>query len=625
MCIRIERQQMIKGKNFIPRPGVGKPLRGFGFAFALLFTSALAGAPQTFSPSDYGMTEKMIPMRDGIRLHTIILAPKNSKLPLPILMQRSPYGWEGASPSALKGNPLFKEGYILVLQDIRGRFKSEGKFVMMRPKLEKSHAVVDESTDTYDTIDWLIHKQPRNNGRVAIYGTSYLGWTALEAATRPHPALKLAIPAASPMDMFLNDDFHRNGAFRLSYGFEYCYMMETSKRNEQYKFDLPDTYDWYLRLNALSHANDKFFHGKVPTWNAFVGHPNHDSYWTNQSVADYLTSPKLPILSVGGFWDQEDPWGPQETFRLLSRNDPHHWNHILIGPWNHGGWRSSQLDLIDFGPSAGSKYSEVFGSAVRYYLKDEGKPDLPAAQVFVSGSNAWKSFDQWPPKKSAIENLYLTADNGLSFSTPKEMNASDSYVSDPKNPVPYRKRPIEATYDPTGSGWPTWQLQDQRFLAGRKDVVSYETQPLTEGVTAIGQLKATLCASTSGTDSDWVVKVIDEYPKDDSKLSGYQLPINMEVIRARYRNSLTKPQALPAGAPVTYSIDLHAIAHSFKKGHRILVQIQSSWFPIIDRNPQKFVPNIYKAQDSDYQTATQRIFHEPGHLSFISLPILKRG
>jgi putative CocE/NonD family hydrolase len=426
-------------------------LRGFGVT-ALLCFSFVGFAQERFKPSDYAVKEVMIPMRDGVRLHTFILAPKHSKHPLPFLMQRSPYGWGDVTPDDLEGNVLAREGLIVVVQDIRGRYNSEGKFVMMRPKLEKSHARVDESTDAYDTIDWMVRNVPNNNGRVAIEGTSYLGWTSLEAATRPHPALKLAIPAASPMDMFLNDDFHRNGAFRLSYGFEYCYMMESSKENEQYKFDLPDTYDWYLRLGSLSHVNEKFFHGKMPTWNAFVKHPNHDSYWTDQSVASFLTTPKLPILSVGGFWDQEDPWGPQETFRLLSRDDPKHWNHLLLGPWNHGGWPKSKLGSIDFGPSAGTKYYEVTRSALRYYLKGVGKPELPTAQVFVSGSNKWRSFDQWPPRKARVENLYLSAGHGLTFSAPGSASAPDAYVSDPKSPVPYRKRPIEATYDPKGSG-----------------------------------------------------------------------------------------------------------------------------------------------------------------------------
>jgi putative CocE/NonD family hydrolase len=590
-----------------------------GFLALALTAASPAKAQENLSAKDYKVTENMVPMRDGIKLHTLFVAPTHSAKPLPFIIQRSPYGFEGFSPSNIRPSAL-KEGYIYILQDIRGRFKSEGKFVMMRPTASKSHAKVDEATDAYDTLDWALKNIPNNNGRAAMMGTSYLGWTTLEAAVAPHPALKFVAPAASPMDMFLNDDFHRNGAFRLSYGFEYCYMMETSKENEQFKFDLPNTYDWYLRLGALSHVNDKYFHGKVPTWNAFVAHPTHDSYWTDQSVASLLTTPRLPILSVAGFWDQEDPWGPQETFRLLARHDPNHWNHILIGPWNHGGWTGRSLGAIDFGPEAATRYTKVLDSALVYYLKGRGTPDLPAAQVFVSGENKWRSFNQWPPKESEVRELYLTRDQGLSF-TPEESQRpwEKRYISDPAHPVPYRKEPIEATYDPKGSGWYTWQAQDQRFLAGRKDLVTFSTPPLTKSVTAIGNLKANLIAASSGTDCDWVVKLIDEYPNDGSKLAGYQLPINMEVIRARFRKGLKDPTPVSPESPHPYEIDLHTIAHTFLPGHRIVVQIQSSWFPLIDRNPQTFLPNIYKAQDSDFHRATQGIVQG----SLIELPVIK--
>ncbi|HWD37745.1 MAG TPA: CocE/NonD family hydrolase [Fimbriimonas sp.] len=358
----------------------------------MFLLSLFASLPrQDFTAADYKATDLMIPMRDGVKLHTIVVAPTRPQEKLPFFFNRTPYGIAGFSAKNM-GAFYIKEGFILVEQDIRGRYQSQGKFVMMRPTKGKSHQKVDEATDAYDTIDWLVKHVPNNNGRVAMYGTSYDGWLTLEAATAPHPALKLAAPMASPMDMFLNDDFHRNGAFRLSYGFEYCYMMETSKEQNLYKFDTPDTYEWYLRLGALPHVNEKYFHGKVPTWNGFTRHPNHDTYWTNQSVADLLTTPRLPILSIGGFWDQEDPWGPQETYRLLSRNDPHGWNHILIGPWNHGGWSGSSLGEIQFGKEAGTKYGIVLHSALLYYLKGRGTQPLPAATVFISGSDRWQEY-----------------------------------------------------------------------------------------------------------------------------------------------------------------------------------------------------------------------------------------
>lgn len=585
----------------------------------LLATSLTAGAmaQENLTNQDYTKVEYMVPMRDGIKLHTVVLAPKSTKQGVPFMLQRTPYGTDGIEIERIRSSSV-KEGFIFVFQDIRGRYKSEGTFVMMRPTRAKSHAPIDEATDAYDTIDWLIKNIPHNNGRAAISGTSYLGWTSLQAAANPHPALKLAMPAASPLDMFLNDDFHRNGAFRLSYGFEYSYMMETSKENEQFKFDLPDTYDWYLRLGALSNANEKYLHGKLPTWNGFLAHPNHDSYWTNQSVADQLITPKVPILSIGGFYDQEDPWGPQETFRLLQRNDPKGWNHIILGPWNHGGWGGSKLGAIDFGPAAGAKYGPLVESLLVAYLKDRGSKEIPTAQIYISGTNEWKSFSQWPPKAAVPTKLYIQPNYALGFNKPKSKGYNE-YLSDPANPVPYRKRPIEATYAPTGSGWSTWQVQDQRFLADRKDVLSYSTAALDKPITIAGQLSTDFVASTSGTDSDWIVKVIDVYPNDGSPLAGYQLPINMEVLRARFRDSLVKPSAVPSNKPVSYHLDLHATGHTFLPGHRIMVQIQSSWFPVIDRNPQTFVPNIYMAKDSDYKPATQRIYFG----SSITLPILK--
>ncbi len=582
------------------------------FAIAII-ASALpvwACAQENLQPSDYSSRSVMIPMRDGVKLHTVIFAPSHSSKPLPFIFQRTPYGIEvQAVPKSLA-----TEGYILVLQDIRGRFNSEGAFVMLRPMRAKNHANVDESTDAYDTIDWLVKNQPRNNGRVAMLGASYDAWLALEAAADPHPALKLSVPAASPIDLFVNDDFHHNGAFRLSYGYEYVSMMEASKVMEPVKFDLPDTYDWYLRLGALGNVKSDY-----PTWRAFADHPNHDSFWTDQSVADKLRTPKVPIISVGGWWDQEDPWGPQETFNLLSKNDPNGRNHLVIGPWNHGGWAGmSKLGPIDFGESAGPYYRQkVVGPALLHFLKNRGSFDLPTASVFVTGKNEWRSYDAWPPKSSRVKRLYFAANKGLSFESPAA--GSDSYVSDPANPVPYRHRPIQSTFA-EDSKWDEWQVEDQRFASERLDVLSYETPPLKSDLTALGALKTHLVASTSGSDSDWVVKLIDEYPADDPVLPGYQLPINMEVVRARFYKGLNRSVQVPPGKAIGYDIDLHSIAHTFLKGHRIMVQVQSTWFPLIDRNPQKFVPNIYRAKDSDFQSATQRIFRSRNG-SYVALPI----
>ena len=609
----------------------------------LLFAvyTAASAAGQTFQATDYVRTDAMIPMRDGVKLFTVIIAPKSSPVGLPFYFTRTPYGVADIQASGISRSPLVPDGFIFVFQDIRGRFKSEGTFVMMRPTHFNTKVKVDEGTDAWDTIDWLVKNVPRNNGRAAILGGSYDGWTALQAAINPHPALKLAIPQASPLDMWMNDDFHRYGAFRLSYGLEYSYMMESSKENQP--FDLmkgQDAYDWYLNLGPLSNVNANWVHGKLPTWNAFVEHPNHDDYWKDQSVANILShGPKIPTISIGGFWDQEDPWGPQETYRLFAKHDPHHYNHIVLGPWNHGGWGGSgrKLGPIQFGSNTGDYYREhVWHPALLYYLKDRPMAPLPAATVFVTGSNEWKTFDQWPPKqvrspeslpflpgdkKQPTVPLYFNLNHELTWEHPDQIQVPyDSYISDPANPVPYRKRPIQPTYGP-GSEWYTWQVQDQSFVQTRPDVLTYETASLPSDIDVIGNLQGVLYASTSGTDSDWVMKLIDEYPSSDPNLPGYELPINMEICRARFRNGA--PKEVTPEEPVEYKIDMHAIAHRFLKGHRIMVQVQSSWFPLIDRNPQTFVPNIFLATHDDFQKATQKIYHWADYSSRVELPIAK--
>lgn len=605
------------------------------FVILLLVASLAARAQENLQASDYSRTEQMIPMRDGVHLHTVIFAPKTSAHPLPFLFERTPYGVSEVAIQALP-QPLLSDGMILVLQDIRGRYGSEGTFVMMRPTHFNSDAKVDEGTDAYDTIDWLVKNVPHNNGRAAILGVSYDGWTALQAAVQPHPALKLAVPMASPLDMWMNDDFHRYGAFRLSYGFEYSYMMESSKENEQFDFHGKDAYDYYLQLGSLSNVNPTVFHNKLPTWNAFVEHPNHDYYWSSQSVANLLEEgPKLPIINVGGYWDQEDPWGPQESYRLLAKHDPHHRNHIVLGPWNHGGWmgRASHLGPIEFGSETGTYFkTQILYPAILHYLKDRPMPELPAATVFVTGSNQWRTFDQWPPKGGPWHVQYLERGGVLAGNAklhPERWHnfhnetgaAVATYVSDPSDPVPYRKRPIEATYDPKGSGWYTWQVQDQSFLDGRKDVVTFSTDALAQDETYIGRAEATLLASTSGTDSDWIVKLIDQYPANDPTLPNYKLPIAMEITRPRF-NVVVGPLAQPivANLPLAHTLDLHAIAHTFMKGHKIVVQVQSTWFPLIDRNPQTFVENIFLAKSEDFKAATQTLY-EP---SRIKLPVVAK-
>lgn len=581
----------------------------------------------------FAKTDVMIPMRDGVRLHTIIYSSKSQSEPLPFMFRRTPYGIDGP-PAPLFGGyykELAEDGYIFVLQDIRGRFKSEGQFVMQRPLRDKKDAkAIDESTDTYDTIDWLLKNVPNNNGRVGMLGISYDGWTTVMGMLDPHPALKAVSPQASPADMFLGDDFHHNGAFRLSYGFEYATMMETSKESEQFQFDRYDTYEWYLNLGALANVDGKYLHGKIPTWNDFVEHPNYDAFWQRQAFPRQTPEVKVPTLNVAGWWDQEDFYGPLRIYRTLEKNDPRHLNFLVAGPWNHGGWgrgEGKKLGNIDFGTETSLYFRQKLQAPFfAYYLKDKGKLNQPEATAFQTGANEWKAYDKWPPRESAVRNLYFSADHSLSFEKPVSGTGYDSYVSDPAHPVPYRPRPVEPTYFPKGSGWYTWLLEDQRFAGSRPDVLTLETEPLAQDTVVAGEIEAHLFAATTGTDSDWIVKLIDVYPEDyakDHKLGGYQLMIANDVLRGRFRRSFERPSAIQPGRVEEYVIDLHSINHRFLKGHRIMVQVQSTWFPVIDRNPQKFVPNIFKAKQSDYQTATQRIYRSsrfPSHLKLMILP-----
>ncbi|MFL6467336.1 MAG: CocE/NonD family hydrolase, partial [Pyrinomonadaceae bacterium] len=544
------------------------------------------------------------------------------------------YGIGDASPDQLaKALPeLWADGYIVVRQDIRGRFKSEGQFVMLRqPRDPKDKQAIDESTDTYDTIEWLLKNTP-NNGRVGMAGTSYGAWLSVMGMLDPHPALKAVVQQASPADMWIGDDFHHNGAFRLSYGLEYTYMMESSKEISDAAaiVDRYDAYDWYLNLGPLSNVDSKYFNGKLPTWNDFVKHPDYDAFWKRQGFAPWLNRVTVPTLNVAGWWDQEDFYGPLKVYELLERHDTANKNFLVVGPWNHGGWSNGEgqkLGRLDFGSAASAFYRQnVLAKFFAQYLKDKPDAGLPEALTFRTGANEWVKHNAWPPKQDVSgRQLYFQADGKLSFDPPAATGqpAFDSYVSDPANPVPYRPRPIRLK-----AGWGTWQTEDQRFVDHRPDVLTWATEPLAEDVTVSGKIVANLFASTSGTDSDWIVKFIDVYPDNyvaDPTMGGYQLMIAGDVMRGRYRNSLEKPEAIPANSVVSYQIGFPANDHVFKKGHRIMVQVQSSWFPVIDRNPQRFVPNIFLAKESDFQIATQRIYRSGKEASFIAVPVVGSG
>ena len=608
----------------------------------LFLSSTLALTQQT--SSNYKRIEAMVPVRDGIHLQTVYFLPLNQEEPLPILLLRTPYGvpeTEGPlhSPSMKE---LAADGYIFAFQNLRGRFKSEGEFSMSMSYDPKG---TNESTDAYDTIEWLVKNVPNNNGKVGLWGVSYPGLTAALGMLEPHPALKAISEQASPADQWMNDDFHRYGALRLSYAFEYAVLEQADKNaNTYFSFDKFDTYEWYLELGPISNINAKYLHGKIPAWNNMAQHPNYDSFWQKESFTNQIHEAKVPNLNVAGFWDQEDPWGPWKIYYTAEKNDPKHYNYMVAGPWNHGGWRGEEGSTLGAIPFGNHKTSLEFRENIeapwfRYWLHGKGDPFTWEAQMFQTGSNTWRTYSVWPPKEAKPTNLYLLPNGELSFDKPTSNAGFAQYVSDPANPVPYRQRPISPTYP--GGDWPTWEVQDQRFVDNRPDVLTFKSKPLEHDVTVTGELMADLFASTTGTDSDWVVKLIDVYPENAQprdiekegpykpgeyakSLNGYELIIAAEVVRGRYRKSFERPSPVVANAVTEYKIPLRSHDHVFLKGHRIMVQVQSSWFPIIDRNPQRFVPNIFEAKESDFVKATQRVYGNAKSPSHIVLPVMQQ-
>lgn len=580
----------------------------------------------------------MIPMRDGVKLFTVILSPVGNKNPLPILITRTPYGADipvkEDSTVNISGTPYYgtmaKEGYIFIVQDIRGKYKSEGNMQIHQPLIHSIQKnVVDESTDTWDAVDWLVKNVPHNNGKAGIFGISYPGWLALVGAVDPHPALKAASEQACMGDLFLGDDFHHNGAFRLSYGMEYSYEVEFDKTTDSdFPFPQFDLYDWYLRLGSLKNVNEKYFHNKIPTWNNFVQHPNYDAFWQKNSPLSYIQFPQIPQLHVGGYYDQEDINGPQLMYNHMEKKDSFNRNYIVLGPWNHGQWsrtKADSLGKISFESSTAVWFQALQKKWFDYWLKGIGDGKFAEANCFQTGTNQWKNYAAWPPKETSIQKLYAGPNNTASFNSPPAISGFVSYISDPTKPVPYRTQPIEATYG-FGSRWKPWQVEDQRFVSTRPDVISFTMDSLREELTVTGKIMAHLFASTSATDADWIVKLIDVYPAFDKKnllMSNYQLPVAMEVFRGRFRKSFSNPTPLTPNKPEEFVIDLHDINHVFKKGHRIMIQVQSTWFPVIDRNPQKYIPNIFEAKESDFIKAEHRIYFNSKYPTYIELPVMK--
>lgn len=641
----------------MPRGGRGelkiqKYRPAWSVRFAAALTATLACSLGSIAPSlaaeaatpvaekaetiGYVSEDAMMPMRDGVKLHAQIWRPADQETALPIIMMRSPYGFtrERIVDSLKKGGSygyLAEDGFIFVFQDIRGRFSSEGNYVTLRPRKTTADGI-DESTDTYDSIDWLVKNLPGNNGKVAVTGVSYGGWTAAMATIDPHPALKAVSSQASPEDMFIGDDFAHNGAFRLDYAWSWVSALEADgKTMKPFQFGSDDGYAWYLGQNDLATLDEQHLGRKAPSWQNFVEHGNYDDYWKRSRPSQMMPAKvAVPNLIVAGWYDQEDFYGPLEIYKNQEKGDENGLNYIVIGPWNHGGWRG---EGASYGPfEMGGETGTYFRSKVelpwfQYWLKGEGTLDQPEALVFETGSNRWQRLNSWPLKgKAEARNLYLRAGGKLSFEPPEAGEApAASFVSDPANPVPYRQRRDIQPFLTKGSTWSTWLADDQAPFASRNDVLFWESDPLPADVTISGEVAARLFASTTGSDADWVVKLLDVYPDDDetpAELRGRQRMIANDVFRGRFRKSYENPEPLVPGAVLDYDIDLHYASHVFKKGHRIAVQVQSSWFPLISRNPQSWVPNILKAKPEDFQVQTHSIYHTPENASAISVTVL---
>ncbi len=583
---------------------------------------------------DYKRTEAMIPMRDGVKLHAVILKPADFAAPLPFLIQRTPYGVDGVNRVSFSYNrpELARDGYIYVAEDIRGRYKSEGTFIMSRPIADhRKPKAIDESTDAYDTVAWLLQNVAGNNGRAGLVGTSYPGFLAMMAGIDPHPAVKAISPQAPMIDVWMGDDFFHNGAFRQSYGYDYVLGLESSKEETEVSYGKDkngkprDGYDFFLERGSFAQDVKKSGSRTLPTWKLFLSHPAYDKDWSPRGVEHSLSAVALPTLTVGGYYDQEDMFGPQIEYSTLEPHDQNHQNFLVLGPWRHGSWSQSARHLgnLDYGEPIGKEFrAQIEAKFFAHYLKDESGFDLQDTASFQSGSNTWKRYAHFPPAESRPTSLHIDGAGLLSWSS-STAKSQTSYLSDPADPIPYRHRPIQPTYS-DGSQWYNWLTEDQRFVTGRKDVAVWKLPALKQDLVLTGEVIADIYGATTGTDTDLVVKLIDEYPSDDpdKKMRAYQLMTNAEIFRGRYLDSFEKPTPLKAGSIREYKFSLHDVDHVFKAGHTVMVEIQSTWFPLYDRNPQSFVTNIMTAKPRDYKPATITIYSGPGHDSTLQLPLM---
>ncbi len=596
---------------------------------------------EAFIRSNYSKYEYKIPMRDGIKLFTAVYIPNDTEEDSPILMMRTPYsvGPYGADRYRTKIGPTVEfehDRYIFVFQDVRGTFMSEGEFVNMRPHDPDKNGPtdIDESTDTYDTIEWLVTNLPDNNGRVGLWGVSYPGFYTSAGMIDSHPALKAASPQAPIADWYF-DDMHHHGTFVLSLSFGFFSNFGQAREGfmtewpERFDYGTPDGYRFFLDLGPLGNANKHYFHDEIAFWNEIVAHPNYDEFWQSRNILPHLDDITCAVMTVGGWFDAEDLYGPLHTYRAVEDANPNIDNTLVMGPWRHGGWvwtEGEELAATDFGFKTSKTFQEhALLPFFRHHLKNEGTADLPEAWVFETGANRWRDFPAWPPEDIKSRKLYFGEEGGLTFDAPtSDTDAFDEYLSDPANPVPYT--PVIST------GWHSeYMAEDQRFAAWRPDVLVYRSEPLDEDLTIAGPLSAKLFVSTTGEDADWVVKLIDEYPgrlpgydkdSDEPDLGGTQQMVRSETLRGRYRTSYTDPEPFTPGEITPVTVGLQDVLHTFKRGHRIVIQVQSSLFPLQDRNPQSWVENIFEADEGDFIKATHRVYRSADHPSAIAVGIL---
>jgi putative CocE/NonD family hydrolase len=640
--------------------------RSFGAAAMIVSAGLLLGSslmaqtlpsetPEKFTPTndefEYVRREVMIPMRDGVKLHTVILVPKGAKN-APILLTRTPYnateltshaasshlgpilnGYDNATEVIVEG------GYIRVVSDVRGKYGSEGDYVMNRPlRGPLNPTPVDHATDTYDTIDWLVKNIPETNGKVGILGISYDGFLPLMALVNPHPALKVSVPMNPMVDGWMGDDWFHNGAFRQQ-NMPYIYEQDGSRTNDfKWWTSHFDDYDMFMQAVSAGELGRRRGLEQTGFWRKLIEHPSYDAFWRDQAVDKLLEKEplKVPVMLVHSLWDQEDIYGAIAVYKAMEPKDAKNDKVFLVmGPWHHGQEISdgSKLGALKFNSDTGLYFrQQILRPFLDHYLKDDAPPaNVAPVTAFETGTNIWRRLPAWPLGCESgcsvkATPLYLDAGLKASFRAPKSGDvAFEEYVSDPAKPVPFRARPIQPTGYDTCAQWPCWLVDDQREASGRPDVLAFVSDVLTSSTKISGQPVVNLIASTSGTDSDWVVKVIDVYPDEvagDAKMGGYQLAVSMDIFRGRYRESLETPKPIMANEPLLYHWLLPTANHVFLPGHRIMVQVQSSWFPLYDRNPQTFVPNIFWAKPEDYRKATQRIYHAPGQASMIELPLV---